>query len=251
MIGTDELLLVAGGILAGVVNTISGSGTLFSLGVMAWLDIPLVAANIATRPGVFFQNLAGIIVLRKYRQFNYNDIKLSPIVLIGFGAMIGAVCAGLISGPFFNLVASVVMLFLLLQYLLPNQHSKIKALGIQKNSRIVQHILFLATGFYGGFIQIGIGILILTLLFNYMALPYAKANAYKLIIILIYTIPTTCYFAFTGMILWKPAILLALGQILGAYIAAVFISVNNSAKQWSKWITIVMILVTLLKIWIL
>ena len=250
MPGTDELLLVGGGVLAGVVNTISGSGTLFSLGVMAWLNIPLVTANIATRPGVFFQNLAGVFVLRKYRQFSNDDIKRAPIVLVGLGAMLGAICAGLISGSFFNLVASVVMLFLLVQYLLPRGLLKIKALAFQKNNEVIQPVLFFVTGFYGGFIQIGIGILILTLLLRYMALPYAKANAYKLIIILVYTIPTTLYFVITGMILWKPALLLALGQIIGAYLAALFISVSSYAKQWAKWITVMMILITLLKIWV-
>lgn len=250
MPGTDELLLVAGGILAGVVNTISGSGTLFSLGVMAWLDIPLVVANIATRPGVFFQNLSGVFVLRKYRQFSNDDIKLAPIVLIGLGAMFGAICAGLIPGGLFNLVASVVMLFLLVQYLLPRRLLNIKASAFRKNPKFVQVFLFLLTGFYGGFIQIGIGILVLTLLLRYLALPYVKANAYKLIIIMIYTIPTTLYFAINDMILWKPALLLALGQVIGAYFAALFISVSSYAKQWAKWITVMMILITLLKIWV-
>ena len=245
----SDWLLIGGGIFAGIINTISGSGTLFSLGVMALMDIPLVTANIATRPGVFFQNITGIYVLRKYRQFTKNDIKLWPIVYTGAGAMLGAVCAGIVSGHFFNLIASVVMLLLLLQYLLPLKFLKLTTPLSDKSKHTLHHALFFAAGFYGGFIQIGIGILILTILFRYLAMPYASANAYKLIIITIYTLPTTLYFALTDKILWKPALLLALGQIIGAYLAAVFISVKTNARSWAKWITVLMIVITLLKIW--
>lgn len=245
---SDEALLIVGGILAGIVNTISGSGTLFTMGVMSLVDIPLVVANIATRPGVFFQNLAGLIVLRRYRQYDRTDIKILPILFTGIGAMAGAVCAGWISGPAFNLVATVVLIFLLIQYIFPFR------LKVKSGERSRQHftaLLFGLAGFYAGFIQIGIGILLLSILLNQLSMPYAQANAYKLIIILVYTVPTTLYFTYTDAILWKPALLVAAGQIIGATLAAAFISVNTKAVIWAKWITIMMILATLVKIWVL
>ncbi|MEM6522735.1 MAG: sulfite exporter TauE/SafE family protein [Bacteroidota bacterium] len=246
---SNEILLISGGVLAGIVNTISGSGTLFSMGVMSLTGIPLSVANIATRPGVFFQNISGILVLNRYRQFSIKKMSWLPVISTGIGAMLGAICAGLISGRSFNIVASLVMIFLLIQYTFPRS---LKAL----NNSIFQKIalpnpaLFFLAGFYGGFIQIGIGILILTLVLKQLAMSFAEANAYKLVIILFYTVPTTIYFASIDAILWKPALIVAVGQVIGAALAAVFMSVNSKAKVWSIWITVVMILATLGKIWV-
>ncbi|MEM7106974.1 MAG: sulfite exporter TauE/SafE family protein [Bacteroidota bacterium] len=244
----NEILLISGGILAGIVNTISGSGTLFSMGVMSLTGIPLSVANIATRPGVFFQNISGILVLRRYRQFSVKKMSWSPVVSTGAGAMLGAVCAGLIAGRSFNIIASMVLIFLLVQYIFPKALLRLNDWILPK-AAVPSSILFFLAGFYGGFIQIGIGILILTLVLKQLSTSFAEANAYKLVIILFYTVPTTVYFALIDAILWKPALIVAVGQVIGAALAAVFMSVNSRAKIWSIWITVVMIMVTLGKIW--
>lgn len=245
----EELLFILGGILAGIVNTLSGSGSLFSLGVMSLTGIPLVLANIASRPGVLFQNTTAILVLKRYYPLRVKDIPLKPAIACCLGAMIGAYCATKVSGIFFDQIASGVMLILLVLYLFPGYLSRIKydlKTHVPGNTQL---LLFLVTGFYGGFIQIGIGILVLTLLLKVMRLPYAESNAYKLALILIYTLPTTLYFAVSGQVLWKPALLLALGQVLGAYLAAMFISKSDRAAFWGRGITIVMIIATLAKVW--
>ncbi|MEM9858467.1 MAG: sulfite exporter TauE/SafE family protein [Bacteroidota bacterium] len=246
---SNEVLLISGGVLAGVVNTVSGSGTLFSMGVMSLTGIPLSVANIATRPGVFFQNISGILVLSRYRQFSIKNMSWRLVISTGIGAMLGAVCAGLISGRSFNVVASLVMLLLLIQYLFPKAFKKWNN-SFSQRTALPNPLLFFFAGFYGGFIQIGIGILILTLVLKQLSMSFAEANAYKLVIILFYTVPTTIYFASINAILWKPALIVAIGQVIGAALAAVFLSVSTKAKIWATWITVVMILVTLGKIWL-
>lgn len=229
---SDEILLIFGGVLAGVVNTVSGSGTLFSMGVMSLTGIPLSVANIATRPGVFFQNISGILVLRRYQQFSIKKMSWIPVISTGAGAMLGAVCAGLISSRSFNMIASFVMLLLLIQYLFPRA---LKQLSSSPTLKLTppNSILFFFAGFYGGFIQIGIGILILTLVLRQLSMSFAEANAYKLVIILFYTVPTTVYFASISAILWRPALIVAIGQVIGAALAAMFLSVNSKAKIWA------------------
>lgn len=241
--------MVIGGIFAGMVNTVSGSGTLFTLGVMALMNIPLNLANIATRPGVFFQNVTGILVLRRYKQFSLDDIQVAPLIITCTGALLGAVGATVISSGSFNVIATFVMFFLFVQNVLPKRIFKLHLNIAEGVKGYLQHILFFLIGIYGGFIQIGIGILLLSVLIGYLKLPYNKANAFKLVIVLIYTIPTTLYFIISDAILWKPALLLALGQIIGAYLAAVFVSTKPDAAKWAKRVTLLMIIVTLIKIW--
>ncbi len=243
-----EMLLIIGGLLAGMVNTIAGSGTLFTLGVMSLANIPLNIANIATRPGVFAQNVTGILTLKRYNQFERQDIHLGPIIATLVGAILGGIGATLVSARSFDFIASLVMFFLLISYLVPKRISL--SYSNQAERPLIRYSLFFFAGIYGGFIQIGIGILLLTLLVGYLKMEYGKANALKLIIVLIYTIPTTLYFIYTDTILWKPALLLAAGQIVGAYLAAMFLSFGKQAEVWARWITIVMIIVTLTKIWL-
>lgn len=140
------------------------------------------------------------------------------------------------------------MVGLFATYVLPKSIFKQLSLGIPKSAALIATFLFLG-GFYGGFIQIGVGILILSILSGAYNMPYNQSNTYKLIIILIYTIPTTLYFSLTDNVLWRPAILLAVGQIVGAYAAAKFISKNNKAHVWAQAISILMIIATLIKVW--
>lgn len=247
---SNDLLLIVGGLLAGIVNTISGSGTLFSLGVMTFTGVPLVMANTTTRPSVLFQNLTAILVLRKHNQFNFKELKPVPIITTCAGAMLGAWCATLVSDESFNLLATAVMLLLLSLYISPSKVAQRIRLKSNTNSTTLIGFLLFLGGFYGGFIQIGVGILILAILSNIMKIAYAQANTYKLIIILIYTIPTTLFFGFTDNILWRPALLLAIGQVIGAFAAARFISRNHKAHIWAKRITVIMIIATLIKVWL-
>lgn len=215
---------------------------------MTLTGIPLVMANTTTRPGVFFQNLTGILVLRKFNYFNYKSLEWTPVLATLCGAMLGAWCATVVSNVSFNLVASVVMVGLLISFVFPARTFRKLKIGVPKSSLIIALLLFFG-GFYGGFVQIGVGILILAILSGAYQMPYNEANTYKLIVILIYTVPTTLYFSLTDNIIWRPAILLTVGQIIGAYGAARFIGKNDKAHLWAKVISILMIVATLVKVW--
>lgn len=245
---SNDILFIIGGILTGIVNTISGSGTLFSMGVMTLTGIPLVMANTTTRPGVFFQNLTGILVLKKFNHFNLKQLQWPPILATLVGAMLGAWCATVVSNASFNLIASMVMLGLLITYIFPAKLIRKSKIKFPKSDFLIALLLFLG-GFYGGFVQIGVGILILVILSGAYQMTYNEANTYKLIVILIYTVPTTLYFSLTDNILWRSAILLTVGQVIGAYGAARFISKNDKAHLWAKVISILMIVATLVKVW--
>lgn len=87
-----------------------------------------------------------------------------------------------------------------------------------------------------------------TLLLSALQLPNAESSACKLAIKLIYTLPTSLHSALNGQLLWKPVLLLAIRQVLGACLAAVFIGKNQSAALWGKGVNLLMIPATLAKI---
>ena len=77
-------------------------------------------------------------------------------------------------------------------------------------------------GFYGGFIQVGVGLFIMAALYHLMGASLAKVNAHKVIVVLIYTIPAILIFFLSGNISWFIGICLAAGNSVGGWFGATF-----------------------------
>ena len=84
-------------------------------------------------------------------------------------------------------------------------------------------------GFYGGFIQVGVGIFIMAALYHLMGASLAKVNAHKVIVVLIYTIPAILIFFLSGNISWFIGICLAAGNSVGGWFGAT-VSVRGGEK---------------------
>lgn len=243
------LLLLTAGFAAGVVNTLAGSGTIFTFGAMLFFDIPITLANTTNRIGVFFQNIFGITSFLKYGRYSipYNRLVkyLIPSLL---GASLGAVLAVESSQLLLDIVASVVMLVLALDMIFNLSKKYILKSGTGKTVTWIKALALFVIGFYGGYIQIGIGLLLLAFLFRFDTESLHEANLLKQLIVLVYTIPTTIYFIVIKQIVWVPALLLSVGQMAGAFAAGFFAHASSSAEKYIKALVLIMTLVTLVKI---
>jgi uncharacterized membrane protein YfcA len=92
-------------------------------------------------------------------------------------------------------------------------------------------------GFYGGFIQVGVGFLLMASLYYLMKQSLVLVNMHKVFIVLIYTIPALLIFVFSGNINWGYGFILAGGNMLGAWWGAKF-----SVKGGDKFIKLIMII---------
>jgi uncharacterized membrane protein YfcA len=77
-----------------------------------------------------------------------------------------------------------------------------------------------ALGFYGGFIQVGIGFLLMLSLHRVLQLSLVYVNLHKVFIVMIYTIPALIVFVITGNVNWFYGISLAAGTGIGAWWSA-------------------------------
>jgi len=104
--------------------------------------------------------------------------------------------------------------------------------------------VFAVIGAYGGFVQSGVGIFLLTamvLLANY---SLVHANVLKNVIVLCYTIPTFFIFWANELINWELGLLVASGQMLGSWIAARFAMEHSGANKWIRYLLVTMILIS-------
>ena len=108
-------------------------------------------------------------------------------------------------------------------------------------------ILFFFVGIYGGFIQAGVGFIILLILSSVNNLSLVKSNAVKVMVVLIYTFSSVAIFAYNDLIDWKTGLVLAIGNATGGWFASRW-SVNKGDGLVRRFL-IVMVVIMAIKLW--
>ena len=92
-----------------------------------------------------------------------------------------------------------------------------------------------AVGFYGGFIQAGVGFVIMATLLHLYGIDLIKINMHKVFIVMVFTVPAVILFIVTGNVDWFAAIALSIGMMLGTYVA-----VHVSLKKGEKFVRLIL-----------
>lgn len=239
-------LMLATGFLAGIVNTLAGGASIFTLSMLLFFNLPVGLANGTNRLGILVQNFTGAYTFQKE---GLLDIKSSIQFLLPslLGAILGAMVAVDIDEEVLEVVIGCLMtgvLFLLLFN--PKRKYKIGSKP-EKLNRWLSFFIFFAIGFYGGFVQAGIGIVILVALFRGANYGLIKGNAVKMLIIFLYTIPVLLIFVANGQVAWVWAALLAIGQVIGTWFTGKYLVSHPKANFWVRWVLIVMIVLSIVK----
>ena len=223
------LAVIGVGFIAGMINTLAAGGSLLALPMLIIpLGIPSVNANAINRIAILLQNIIGV---QRFSKKKVLDIKVDyrigiPAVI---GSLLGAFIASIISVPAMDTAIGVVMLVMFLVILLdPNSWVKDRK-DQPPLRRWLQYLVFFLIGVYGGFIQAGVGFFLLSGLVLGCGFDLVKANAIKVLVILMYTPFALGIFIYQGLLTWEYALygfVLALGNMAGAYVGV------NIAVKW-------------------
>jgi uncharacterized membrane protein YfcA len=118
-----------------------------------------------------------------------------------------------------------------------------KSLSLNLSERLTGKYLmyailgFFIIGIYGGFINAGIGIVIMIFLNRLNHLSLVKTNATKVMVVMIYSAVALALFAIDGAVDWKLGLLMALGTLFGAWWAS-----RWSVKKGDRVIRIAMLI---------
>ena len=207
------------GIAAGVINIMAGGGSTITLGVLIFLGMDASVANGTNRIGLMVESTSGVLAFRseKYAAFK-ESFTLALFTLPG--AILGAVSAVRISNELFQQILAIVMILILVTLFLPkSSQEKIRSTSGKFRKPMIYPAMFLI-GFYGGFIQVGIGFLLMGALRHLLNLDLVRVNMHKVFIVFVYTIPILIIFGLTGNIDWFHAVFLAAGYAIGAWWSA-------------------------------
>lgn len=235
-------MAVGAGLLAGVINTLAGSGSLITLAALIFMGLPATAANGTNRVGVAIQTGVSLITLKAHgvkRPEGLGWIVLS----VTMGALLGAGAATLVDPKALEWIIVFVMWSMLLLVLVkPGRWLREKSDPAKEKRTWWKVVLFGLVGFWGGFIQAGVGILLLAALVLGAGKELVEATTLKLIAVMIYTLGTLVIFAMAGQIDWQLGLIVGVGQALGGYIGARFAATAPKAPVWIRRLLIVAII---------
>ena len=242
------LLAALAGVLAGVINTLAGSGSLLTLPMLIFLGLPANAANATNRVGVTVQNIVGIATFKQSGRLNLAG-GMWLTVPAALGSILGARIAVDLNERTMNTAIGVVMLVMLGLILFDPQRWLRARSEVRPGPPSLPILaLFFLIGIYGGFIQAGVGIFLLTAMVVGMGYSLVDANAIKLMIVLGLTLTALGVFIAGGQINWALGALMAAGQSAGAWLAARYASHQKNAAVWVRRLLIAMIIASTLKL---
>ena len=216
----ELVILLAIGFLAGIVNTLAGGGSLFTLPILIFLGLPPQVANGTNRVVIVAQSLSGSVGYSSKGIYSYPfNIYLG--ISASFGAYIGAKIALNIDGEIFNKILAVIII--IVGGLIFIQKKKLTNFVNERTSGKYlwfSILVFFIFGIYGGFINAGIGILIMLFLNRLNQMSLVKSNATKVSVVFIYSLFALLIFAYNDSIDWKMGISMAIGSIFGAWFAS-------------------------------
>src|SRR3989304_8129501 len=149
------------GVIAGVINTPAGGGSLIPLPMLIFLGLPATVANGTNRLAITVQS---VFAVAGFKRKGVSDFKSSLLMSLPalIGAIIGAQLAVDVSDILFKRILAVVMILvlgLILWNPIRRGQGNVQYNGgitsLSRSRRIASMLIFFFIGVYGGFIQAG------------------------------------------------------------------------------------------------
>ncbi|MFP6720967.1 MAG: sulfite exporter TauE/SafE family protein [Candidatus Poribacteria bacterium] len=235
-------IVVTTGVCAGFLNTVAGGGSLLTLPVLIFLGLDgATMANGTNRVAIMIQNTVGVA---GFRRKGVSDFRYG--ILIAIPAMIGAVMGALLvinlgkfdkNGVIFNRLLAIIMVGVLVITLsnpFKKFQSDVENLGAFR--KILAVLLFFFLGIYMGFIQAGVGFMIIATLTIVNGFNLVRTNALKMFVVLFCTLVALIIFVINKHVDWRFGISLGVGNAAGAWIGS-----HWAVEKGDKWIRIVLV----------
>lgn len=241
----EIVALITAGLMCGFINTLAGGGSIISLSLLLILGMPATLANGTNRIAVAMQTLVATGSFRYQRVLDWRKgVALSIPAVIG--SIIGAKIAVEIDEAIFERAIGVIMIMMLYFILYKPQRWLVgKKELVEKPVTFVQIIIFFFIGIYTGFIHIGVGYFLLAAIVLGAGYDLVKANAIKVLIVLISAPFTLFVFIYYGQVDYLYGFVLGIGNVVGAFVAS-RLAVTKGVV-FVKWVIIIMILFTSLQ----
>jgi hypothetical protein len=232
------LVLIIAGFGAGFVNTVAGGGSVITIPVLVEALGDAGVANGTNRIAILMAQAAATTGFRRAGKLEWRRVlPLLPATVAG--AVTGAWIATKLDSESMTKVFAFVLVLVALSVLVKPS----KWLGGHERAirEPLRSLVFFAIGFYGGFVQAGVGFLLLAGLVVGGGLDLVRGNAAKVFLILVYTPVALLLFASAAQVNWSYGLVMGIGNVFGAVLAT-RLAVTRGAG-WIRWVLILMAVV--------
>ena len=234
-------LLVAVGIAAGFLNVMAGGGSLLTVPVMVFMGLPGPVANGTNRIAILAQNITAIAT---FARRGFKDFRLSLTLAACSlpGAIAGALLGVQLHGVWFNRALALIMVGVMLVMYFDKRTAQDSETYQPTGRQLLHgHLLMVVVGFWGGFIQLGVGFIIMPVLNRVMGLDLVRTNMHKVFIVAVYTIVALVIFASQVELVWIIGIALAVGNSIGGYLGTHF-AISGGERMIRRVLNVILII---------
>ncbi|MEM9594367.1 MAG: TSUP family transporter [Acidobacteriota bacterium] len=238
--GLGYLILFGAGLLAGTLNVLAGGGSFLTLPMLILLGLPPGIANGTNRVGILLQNVGAIWSFNRDNVLDWRSARWAALPATA-GAALGTWLALWISDDGFQRILAFLMVVItLFSFWTP----KPPAEGGTRRGMLAAG--FFVVGIYGGFVQAGVGFLILAAT-TFAGLDLVRGNAVKVLSVFCFTSLSLAIFASQGRVDWTLGLVLAAGTVLGGVLGA-RLTVLRGHRWLRAFVTVVVVLFAV-KLW--
>jgi uncharacterized membrane protein YfcA len=217
------LAIFAAGVFAGTINTVVGSGTLVTFPVLLTFGYAPVVANVSNTVGLVPGSASGAWGYR--RELGGQRRRALPLVVASLaGGVAGSILLlTLPASAFKRIVPAFIVIALVLIVFQPRLSRAIRLrrpAGAAENAGPAATAGVFASGVYGGYFGAAQGILLLAILGLAVDDDLQRINALKVVLAGLVNLVAGIVFVFAAHVSWLPALLIAVGSILGGVLGA-------------------------------
>jgi uncharacterized protein len=237
------VVLIAAGVVASILNVLAGGGSFLTLPILIFLGLPTVVANGTNRVGVLMQNASAIWGFHSACVLDWRWALTASVPAL-VGSAIGTWAALYVGDELFRRILAIVMVVVTLATVFAPD-PRAEAAARSSRSWIVA-AGFLLVGVYGGFLQAGVGFLVLAIT-TWSGFDLVRGNAIKVVSVMLVTVLALAIFAMNGSIHWPMGIALGIGNTLGGVIG-VRLAVSKG-HRWLKGVVTLTIIAFAFRLW--
>lgn len=236
-----------GSLLAGIINTLAGNGSAITLSILMYvIGLPPQQANATIRVGIFAMTLGALPTFFKkgYIKIHRDGLLVTSMTI---GAIIGIFTAVWVSNELFKEIFKYMFIIMLCMAIFDTK-SWLRKTGEQRVlSAPLVIILFLLVGFYGGFVQMGVGVFFLFVTVLGARYNLIDAGGLKLVCVALYTPIAIAIFAWYGLIRWDLALAMSVGELIGGRLGAHFATTHPQAAFWAHRLLLLVLIVAIVR----
>ena len=218
--------------------------------IMLFMGIPGPVANGTNRVAILAQNISATTA---FFQHGFRGLRLGLSLAAAAvpGAILGALAGVQLQGVWFDRVLALVMIFTMILMARNSSTKESKKAEAEVHEPSAKqlwrgHLCMLGVGLWGGFIQIGVGFILMPVLHRVLGFDLVRVNFLKVFIVLCYTVVALAVYAWQLELAWLAGIALALGNAIGGWFGAK--TSIGKGESWIRWVLNAALLAIIVKL---